>query len=448
MGTVDRSVWYQARYSTFDTRRTPQTAYLSKAMKIVRTRIGVSRVNWKQAIKNHTNAGTNLSGTFETIDGSSSISYGKAVYDVNIPGPDKTRWYKVAGDINVHRYIGFITGVGYVMTFTGPDIMGNTAEQLATMQAYKQIRGATRSFEGGVFLGELRETLRMLRRPAAGLVDGLSSYLHRLADKERAAKAAKRYRKGEKRKAEKRSERDAEDRIKKSAAQAWLEGSFGWLPFVSDIESALKAYERLATQNNEDRFTKIRAFGVSDAHVNSSSEKYSLISNLRVESTIHETQRAVFIIRGEVRSRPEMARVDTQKELGLTLRDFVPTAWNLLPWSFLFDYFADVGGFLDASTTDTSGVTWMCGTGIKERKKLINSCANASDQPDAATMLDFYSNRAVTTMKRRTVGRNGTYQLAVPTVLFRLPTAPLKQLNMVALFAQANSIHPQRFRMR
>jgi hypothetical protein len=158
----------------------------------------------------------------------------------------------------------------------------------------------------------------------------------------------------------------------------------------------------------------------------------------------------VFIIRGEVRQKPKLTTADKGETLGFSMREFIPTAWELLPWSFLVDYFADVGGFLDASTTDTSGVTWLCGTSVKTRKKRLVTKAHDKDQPDYGTnaFRRLSSSLAASTIKRRTVGRTGVYPLGVPTVLFRLPTAPLKAANLVALFAQANSIHPQRFSFR
>lgn len=438
MGTVDRSVWYQARYSTFDTRRTPQTVTFSKAVKIARSRTGSSQPRWKDLIWHHQQAGTNLSGTYESVSGS-LFTCAKAVYDVNIPGSNKTRWYKISGDLNLHRY---------TITFTGGDLTGNTAEKQATMRAYKQIRAATRVFTGGVFLGELRETLRMLRKPLAGLQDGLGSYLKALARKETAAKAATRFRKGEKRKAERAAQKAAQDRIKSSASQLWLEGMFGWIPLISDIEDATEAYEKLAKENNKDQFEKIRAVGTYECNVSNTDDVYAPIANLTVRTSVRESQRAIFIIRGEVRIRPQMALADTAGRLGFSLRDFIPTAWELLPWSFLVDYFADVGGYLDASTTDTSGVTWLVGTSVKERIKYLVTKSHRSDQPDASTLLDHYSSLASSTIKRRTVGRVAPYPLASPTVLFRLPTAPLKLGNMLALWTQANSIHPQRFKFR
>jgi hypothetical protein len=39
---------------------------------------------------------------------------------------------------------------------------------------------------------------------------------------------------------------------------------------------------------------------------------------------------------------------------GFQFRDFVPTVWELIPYSFVSDYFVNIGDILEAACTDTS----------------------------------------------------------------------------------------------
>jgi hypothetical protein len=51
---------------------------------------------------------------------------------------------------------------------------------------------------------------------------------------------------------------------------------------------------------------------------------------------------------------------------GFDLRSFVPTVWELVPYSFIVDYFSNVGDCLMALGVDTSGVTGLWRTEITE----------------------------------------------------------------------------------
>lgn len=422
MGTVNRDVRLLHRYQRW-TNSTMATN--SRYVTYIRSRTGGENPRWREKIANHQNAGTNLGGTYETVD--LSLLRTKKV---------SAATYRVEGDFLGHQYD---------KTWDA-DVTGSIAEQRATMQAYKQIRASQRQFSGGVFLGELQETLRMLRNPAKGILDGLSSYLKRVAKAKRdrdirnAAARSSGRNKGRKIAANEKTFKDV-------ISQSWLEGSFGWLPLLHDLEDARKAYNTLVESNNEDRFEKIRAVGKNDAMINSSQEIIAPVGNFNHLIVKKFWQEAVFIIRGEVRVKPELTLADKGKLFGLAPNEFMPTVWELIPWSFLVDYFVNIGDVLDASTTDVSGVTWMIGTSVKLQIKEYNVRAlPKAQQPDANLVQYIEGNQATLRRKKRTVSRSASYQLSAPSVLFRLPTLPLQQANMLALFAQATSIHAQKYR--
>lgn len=425
MATINKDVYVTHRYQRW-INGTLSTN--SRTDKYVRSRTGVSNPRWREQVAKHVQAGTNLSGTFESVE-------------LSLTNARKTLksgyYYALKGDFLGHQY----------QKTWSSDVTGDVAETQAIMKAYKQIRAAQRVFSGGVFLGELRETLRMLRNPAKGILDGLGTYLRkvekakRIRDMRNAASRSSGKKKGR--------EIAANDKTFKDAiAQSWLEGVFGWLPLLSDIEDARKAYNVLAESNNENRYEKIRAIGKHHAHISAASELVAPVGNFYQTIDRKYYQEAVFIIRGEVCVKPELTLADKGRLFGLAPNEFIPTVWELIPWSFLVDYFVNIGDVLDASTTDLSGVRWLVGTGVKfDIREYHTRPAPLASQPDANLVATIQGNPAFLRRKKRTVSRSSEYVLSNPSVVFRLPSNPLQQANMLALFTQATSIHPQRYRM-
>ena len=103
-----------------------------------------------------------------------------------------------------------------------PSAYGPAADDTQARMAFLQhVRSLRTQFQGGVFLGELKEAIHMIVRPAQALRSAVDVYLG-------AAKEAARRGKGKK-------------AITRAIAGTWLEKSYGWVPMFSDIDSAMKA---------------------------------------------------------------------------------------------------------------------------------------------------------------------------------------------------------------
>jgi hypothetical protein len=119
---------------------------------------------------------------------------------------------------------------------------------------------------------------------------------------------------------------------------------------------------------------------------------------------------------------------------GFSMQNFIPTVWELLPWSFLVDYFGNINSVLEAYTTDIAGVKWASKTVYTGSVRKITS------RVDVPYNRAFYGARFVS------AGRQdiGTYQsevssvvrtsgLSYPTLRFQLPDTPRQVGNMAAL---------------
>jgi hypothetical protein len=378
--------------------------------KLVRTRTGNANKDWWVLVQRHENATTNMSGTYESAElkpnsGSKTVISGGRKFIFSASG------YDAATRMVTNWNLG-----------SNPLLSVTSARNRAYTKAFKQVREAQTSMSGGTFLGELGEAIHMLRHPAEGLRKALKTdYL----DKLQKIKKAK------------------PDKWKKAISQTWLEGCFGWRPFINDLEDAVKAYSEIQSRA-KDQYKHIRAVGKDSQLVQLvTRDQFAPVSDFyhRCDGKIWDE--ATVVVRGEVKSLKVTTAVDKARVFGLTPSEFLPTVWELLPWSFLADYFTNIGDIIAAGATDTSSIAWL------------ETCSIQSRFHEAIVAPDYQTNKQLTPNaivdgkpgyvkhQRRNVARSPLSSLSVPRLEFELPGSSIKQLNMLALWTQANSLSSQ-----
>lgn len=219
-----------------------------------------------------------------------------------------------------------------------------TANSLALSDAYKKIRSEQVSMSGMVFLGEIREAVNMIRHPARSLFSGVSGYVNRCRGIGRGFKKPSR-------------------KLNKVLSDLWLEYSFGWKPLVNDIDDGLKAYADVLGRNGRSR---VRGKGISESETTSNGfyqldfglTSYPWFWMNRTEQ-VRKSAGVIYTVGlGSVRNGPTPSS-GWGARFGLTAREFIPTIWELIPYSFLIDYFTNIGDVLSAACTDTSNVVWV-----------------------------------------------------------------------------------------
>jgi hypothetical protein len=184
-------------------------------------------------------------------------------------------------------------------------------------------------FDMSVFLGEGHQTLALILNSAVRIKAALDGF--RKCDPGRVAKALgaspvrvrdimRRNAKGTKL-----SPREAAE----AASQAWIELQYGWKPLLSDAEGAAQA---LAQQLNAPAVQTYRV------RKKNHTEQCSLASpNIKT-----------FEYRAEVRGQL-IARLTEVNVPALNgLMDPSSMAWELVPWSFVADWFIPIGSYLSA----------------------------------------------------------------------------------------------------
>lgn len=401
MAVKDRSVYFSARFwgerATFN----PKFYQTGTVYRLDRTRDGISNPKWKEQVANHTNATTFMTGvkiTLKAISGSGACDtkFGKFSWN---------------GDLAAH---------------VEPKPVGSTASitqahERAVQRFLKQLRAAQVKMSGQVFIGELREAMHMLRHPAEGLLKALKeTYLDKL----------------------KRIKKRDPKRWQKAISQTWLEATFGWRPFINDLADAAKAYNEIC-EKGDNRFVPLRAVGKTEPILIEHNEGHigwpagTSMFQWRNRKT---WDAAVSVIRGEAKASANTTLMDKARIFGLSPNEFLPTVWELLPWSFLVDYFTNIGDILENSVTDTSQLAWSCESQVKLRHRDVqlyedvgktqsNYGPNWLSGSAGGPSLAFWQYRALT----RTSGSD----LSIPPLRFELPGNPIQQLNIVALWSQA-----------
>lgn len=406
MGTVTKLAHPVYRYFSEDNRGSPQV--YTRGQDLWREKTGYPFAGWKQRVQNHESATTDFSGLIETakVKANSGV---KVVADIAAPNGER-----------VYKVDGHLSAVQYPMAFHGTFISDAAAYDQAISKALKQIHKEMTAFSGGVFLGEAGEALKMLSSPAKALRNALKeTYLDRI----------------------KREKGQSQDRWKRAISQTWLEGCFGWLPFVNDLRDASTAWNKL--NDRKERYAKIKGVGrEDDVLIYLSEDLWAPYANFYWISSVKEYAGARVIVRGEVRARAEMTPMDKLSLFGLSPGEFIPTAWELLPWSFLIDYFSNIGDVLENGVTDTRNVTWAQTSRINYLRKEVITWTS-SNIPQNADALRLGGSRGQVVYQRKTVGRTKENFEKLPSLRFELPSLPRQHANILALWVQANAVHPQ-----
>lgn len=178
----------------------------------------------------------------------------------------------------------------------------------------------------GEAVSDLGQTVAMLRSPFRGATDLLNRMF-----KSRAAHAKK---------------------TAKSVAQAtagtWLEYRYGWRPLLSDID--IIAQDALVKRGHCERHKLVARAGRGGSQDWSGSWKPTdAIDRAGSISMKRTSSRNVGVVY-EVKNRTSQDVI--RKLYGLRVRDVPATLWELVPYSFVIDWFTNVGDWIQAISPD------------------------------------------------------------------------------------------------
>lgn len=412
---------YPAR-STGSTGFDPQSpSSFNRTIVATRRRTGTRLPHYRKVIEAGGNATTDLTAQWDTCS--------------TTPGDCQIAWAYKWQPITDRKITqgDFMAANGQV--FLGPKdptIDSTFCDNLARAAFFSKLRSARTQLQGQVVIGELRETLHMLHRPAAGLWDSIGRYHRTLKQRKRA---------------------DPKNWIK-GIGDLWLEHAFGWNPFINDIKDAAKAISRI----NEKTTTKVVSAGKQvfkdttsslDLHHRNPLNIFQYSNGVWMWAPATLYERCTVRYKGKVNARTETTQWDNWALFGFTPTEFIPTAWELLPWSFLADYFTNIGDILSSVCTSTADVAFVNRSTIRETffkgKSDFNPRNVQNDGHNAADWVFLFSvnNPGTFEFTRRLVTRTANSGISFPNLQFNFELSSGQLGNVAALLASSRALHPQ-----
>lgn len=330
---------------------------------------------------------------------------------------------------DTHNFEGILLPIDVIQHNDKPS---GDLNALALSAVYEKLRSERTFVNGLQFVGELKETIHMLKRPLAGIRDNLSRVigiekqkidsLHRLKSSVR--------------------RRDAFAKMVSSTA---LEINFGMRPLFSDIKDIAVGIAKhqyrppardkisVSKSNNASRQTDIPLLGVGGNY------GYQLAIKLMQRwDTVFSTSYSVGLRTDAAANQTAVGRL--LDEFGFTAENILPVAYELTPWSWLLDYFTNVNDIIEAGTTSEANVTWVSRTD-KIKTTILRQSVGVKPfmdpvDPNARRVVSFSGLVSKTDGVATTLARRKT-SLAVPPLAFRNPfESGIKITNMLAVMEQ------------
>lgn len=304
-----------------------------------RSKTGNYKPNWRAVIKAAGNATTAFSAWMqETENNPCDIRF---YFDQRI-----NQFNPWVSSYTADNYVNYVDGSA-IGTHAIPGVAQKAQDRAAT-ELVKKIHSARHQLQGGVILGEIDKTARLLIGTAKDLKQGVFKYLSKAVG----------IRKG----------RGSNSSKRRAIANSYLEATFGWQPLIHDCKDFAKTLGRLTTEVDR---TYLRAFAEWEEQ-----SSYGSIDNApgvggqscRIDTIVTTYCRVVY--RGFLQGipyeagKPPLERIISMS--GFDLRSFVPTMWELVPYSFIVDYFSNIGDCLLSWTIDTDCVKALWRTQVME----------------------------------------------------------------------------------
>lgn len=362
---------------------------------------------WERLIALGANATSNLSGTRHRVEGNDA--------DITF-GVESISPYFTSKQKYVMHLWGRYPNVPAPVIPGGMTASLIRADNLARTRFYSNLAEVETAFKGLTFAGELKESLQMIRNPIRSIRQGVRDYLDHV---------------------KKHGRRLPSYRRPGFVRDSWLEYSFGWKPLISDADNAMTAF--FSSRHIKPMFSLVRG-NANDIESEVVTPRSQTAGFSHTYSWDQVTRRECKVKYYGIYHSIGKGR-NNLHHYGFAPWEFVPTLWELIPYSFLVDYFTNVGDIVSSWSYRFLSLEWSS-KGQKRDSYIFNRNAKVKLNPgsihDNADWIDFQtgslseSNRSLSI-----VDRFRQHEVAVPSLELQIPgLSSTKWVNIAALTKQ------------
>jgi hypothetical protein len=227
---------------------------------------------------------------------------------------------------------------------------------------------------------------------------------------------------------------------RKVLGDTWLEYSFGMKPLIADIEAAKQKLRELPSEELipiSSYAEEPVVFTTTKSTVNVGAVSQDYITYIRGKVSCR--------YKGAIKTAIPFQGGYLSQTFGFDLSSFVPTLWEIIPYSFLVDYFTNIGDILTYHSGVSSNVSWFnLTTRVENVATTVPSGFRTISGPPAFWTRQMLSKNAGSSgSSYSSFFRSGGSVLPIPEFRYSIPGASsTRWINMSALLLQARGITP------
>lgn len=331
------------------------------------------------------------------------------------------RWTQFSSQVYQDKYYGPIgTNIDPGVDYSYSSDLYNQALTRFVSRA----REVQHRFQAGTALGEIRQTINLLKSPFRGVRRLTQSYRQQARSLPRNANG------------------NLGARARRELSNRYLQYQFGIRPLLQDIDDAVYDLANLSVGKSLLIPVKVSVRERRQPVQPVSQQTATPLSFWTVKKWTSTNIEESVVIRGAVRCLLPSFDFEGSNALSVAMSDFVPTLYELIPYSFLVDYFTNIGDIVSALSFLDSSVSWCNSTRrmqINQRQDMAWTFAFPTSP--SYVLYSTSGNQRSSARTTRIKYQRRKVSSYVPSFRFSIPgSGDMRWLNIAALFGQSRRI--------